>query len=231
MSADTPVSQTPVNPKKPARENALQDTKQANEIAAAERLLTTIQTQPALKDALTKLGYDEAEIGTGTALQAGALAKYTLRQTELAIASQNMEARDTIAKAAEDEFSSYRQTVQALYKGPERATLGASGQIPDDIEVFATTARTAYTAAQKEPYASKLATRGFSPARSAAAFIALTAYSNADAAGKASQKTAVAATTARNTAVKAVNDWVAELRKVAKANLKKTPELLALMQE
>lgn len=231
MSEDTPANPVLVEPKKSVRDNALQDTGQANEITAAERLIGTIQADFALAIALGEIGFDEKEITRGAGLQGDAQDKFTRRQTALSIAGQDKAERDRLATVVEEEFSSYRQTVQALYKGVDRTTLGASGQIPADIEVFATTARTAYAAAQQEPFAGKLATRGFKPARAAAALAMLTEFTTANTKSKASQKAAEAATRERNAAVKAMNAWVAELRKVAKANLKKKPALLALLKE
>jgi len=231
MSDETPTTPTPDSPHKPSRDNALQDSQQANEIAYTKRMIQTITTKNELKAEIARLGFDDNELANGSALQAYAFNKYSERQNLLAIANQQKAERDAIATKAENELSSYRQTVQALYKGPVRTTLGASGRMPEDQEVFETTARSGYAMALTEPYASKLANRGFSPERTAAALVDLDKLGEANTRSKASQKAAVAATKARNAAVKAMNDWSAELKKVAKANLKQKPEFLALLEE
>jgi hypothetical protein len=121
--------------------------------------------------------------------------------------------------------------VQTCYKDTDRTNLGASGRLSEDFEVFDTFVRTAYTTALQEPYATKLATRGFKPERIKAALAALTALATNSTTSKASLKAAEAATKARDAAGKAMNSWTASVRKIAKANLKKSPELLSLLQE
>ncbi|MFT3783820.1 MAG: hypothetical protein QM790_17560 [Nibricoccus sp.] len=230
--ADTPpTNNNSDSPKKPARKLSLQDQQQANDINATQQLLGMVQAKSALKAALAKIGYDDKEMAIGAMLQATAFEKYSSRQTKLASTAQDLSDRDEVSTDVEDEFSSFRQTVQALYKGADRATLGASGEVSHDREVFATQARAAYTAAQKDPYASKLATRGFPPERVAAALEALTGYTGATTTAKSSRKATPASTKERNASVKAMNDWVTELRRIAKANLKKNPELQALVKE
>jgi len=229
MSDNSSPSPTTTGSKKPSHENALQDNQLANEISDVKSMLRTITTQRELAAALEPLGYDEEEIKAGTTLQVDADVKFAARQEALAVAVQDKARRDKADQAVTEEFSTYRQTVQACFKGADRAILGASGRISEDIEAFDTLAHSAYKTALTEPYASVLAKKGFKPARIEAALAALDELATINTTSKASHKAAIAATKARDAARKKMNDWAAGLRKIARANLRKRTDLVALL--
>jgi len=229
MSEDTTPTPPPEDGNKTPHENALQDTQLANDIALVKRMIGTIATQPELAAALEPLGYDQGELKLGLVLHADASNTYTKRQSALATATQDLAAREAVAEPVKEEFTTYRETAQAIYKGAERANLGASGRVSGDIEVFETNARSAYMTALTEPHASALAKRGFKPGRIESALAGIENLSTLNTAASASQKAAIAATKARDAAGKKMNAWASELRKVSKANLKKRPDLLALL--
>jgi uncharacterized membrane protein len=74
-----------------------------------------------------------------------------------------------------------------------------------------------------------LAKKGFKPARIEAALAALDELATINTTSKASHKAAIAATKARDAARKKMNDWAAGLRKIARANLRKRTDLVALL--
>ena len=232
MGENTTTAPAPTVPvTKAPRDNALQNKKLANDIAASESLIQSVRGKKELMLALAKIGYDDQGLDAGLALFRTAQDKFSARQLALGAATTAKTARDLALSTAKDEYSAYRQTVQVSYRGADRANLGASGTIPEDVEKFRTTARSAYTAGQQAPYANVLASCGFTPERIAAALKSLDELAATESACKAAMGDAHAATQERDVAGAALNTWMTKFRKLSHIALKNRPELQAQVQE
>ena len=119
------------------------------DVAAAEEMINTALTTPAILALLKPVGYPDRELEAGLELHGTAQTAFSGRQTSLGAKSDTKNARDGGEKSARAKFSDYRATVQANFKSAaDRKTLGASGKVPGSLGTFITQARAAYRAAQ-----------------------------------------------------------------------------------
>ena len=227
-SSTTPAPSVPST--KAARDIALQSKRLANDIASAERTIQSVLAKPELLLSLALVGYNEKQLNYGLSLFSTAQEKFSARQQALGAATAAKAARDTRLEAAKEEFTAFRETVQANYTKADRANLGASGVVPTDIEKFRTNARSAYAAALQEPFLSVLATNGFTQERLNTAIRALDELAAADSACKNALGAAKATTEARDTAGVALAAWMAKFRKLSHTALKNQPGLRGLIQ-
>jgi len=211
--------------------HALQDQRLANKIGHAERVIQTVLGKPDLILALAPIGYNELELNRGLALFTAAQTTFSARQQALAVATSTKATRDLTLAVAKEEFTSFRETVQANYVKADRTNLGASGVVPVDMEKFRTNARSAYAAALKYPYLGVLATNGFTLERIDTAIKALDELAATDSACESAHAEAKTATETRDAAGKALAQWMAKFRKLSRNALKKRPDLHALIPE
>ncbi len=118
----------------------------------------------------------------GAVLQSAAQAAYNGRQK----ASGKKKEATAPAAAAEESarvtYSDFRETARALFaEEAGLAKLGLKGKAPADLQKFITAARASYSGANDEPYASRLAKRGFKPADNVKAQAELKALATVDA--------------------------------------------------
>ncbi len=223
-----PASTTPA-PKLP-RDNALQNKAHANAIGSSERSIKAALGSPTLLLAIASSGYNENRLNSGLQLAAKAQTAFGARQSAMAVASAAHGSRKTARQAAKTEFVSYRATVQTNYTEADRANLGASGRIPADGEKFITTARGAYSTALTPPHLAKLSEYGYDEERLKTLLASLDALTSTNSAADNAASAAQTATEARNTAVKELKNWTAQLRKIAKNKLKDRPDLFSLLK-
>lgn len=198
---------------KPTRTHALQNIELANEIARAERTILSVLANPDLLLELAPFGYNEATLNEGLALVRNAQIKCGARQKALAQSSQAKVIRDQILFSVQDEFSAYRQTVQANYHETDRNNLGGSGKVPFDTEKFLAYVRSAYMAAQETPYLEVLSNFTFTRERLLAALKTVDELASADRAYRNAAKVAQAATSARDIAGDVLQTWLIKFRK------------------
>lgn len=219
------LSANPAVPAEVLPARSKQDQKLANALADAHNLIQTALDSPALIEALSEAGYNEAELTAGLALWTAAQAKFDARQAADASCALSKAARDELLAKVRTEFIAYRTAVQVDYRGAERAALGAAGRLMGDLEHLQTAVRAAYAAGQKDPYAAKLAKNGFPITRLQAGLVQVTLFAKSDAVYKQHERAATAATAARDDAAGELTAWIAKFRKLAKSALKDEPSL------
>ena len=111
----------------------------------------------------------------------------------------------------------------------DRVTLRVIGDPPDDLQRFINAAYAGYEAALEEPYTEKLSKRGFSAARLDVLRNDLDLLATLDAANElaADSRDDHPDTTERDTAYNELKEYMKELKGVARAAFRKSPEVLA----
>lgn len=218
----------PVTPPAPASSanRADFDQRLANDLSAAATLINAALASP---EVLAELSYTEEEIEEGKALHTAAQAAFNIRQQAVSTASAALGTRDAALALVRDDFTAYRATVQANFPADVRTALGAGGRVPSDLQKFITFTRSAYAAAQQPPYAAVLAKRKLTAAVLAARVVKIDELETLDGQAKAADKSATAATKARDKAGATLIKWVAAFRKQAKTDLRKFPALRAIL--
>lgn len=218
------MSDQPAPAPKPAPRRAEQDQATANLITATRQMIESARDDAAIAATLAGRGYDADKFSEGLALQQAAQDAFTIRQTAMAAQKQAAATLDGAEATAREMYLDFRETVRAVMTASaDRTALGLTGKIPEDLQKFITTARASYTAAQSGPYAATLATYGFPAAAIAAAVAALDALSTADQAQTAAIAAAVQATANRDAAVKAVDQWSRQFKRIAAVALRAQP--------
>ncbi len=226
--ADTTTPAAPggsvITPKAPKGRRSDYDQTLANDITATAEMI-----QAALSDAavLAALSYSEEELREGLALQEAAQKAFDARQNAQGAASAKRLARDTLLKKVMDEFTAFRTTVQNSFPPAARTPLGAGGVVPTDLQKRITLMRGAYTTAQTPDFAPTLAKRKLTAAVLMARLAEVDELEKLSREFRAADKSATAATQARDEAGEAMRKWTGKLRKQAKSDLRGQPELRA----
>jgi len=228
VDAGPAPSTSPAAEKKP-RVHSAQNQKIANAITSALQIISQALADREILAAVSQRGYDDKELQVGLELQAAAQSTFDTRQKSPASRAEAKQMRDEAFEAALDEYSGYRQTVQAVsaYKVSDRTTLGADGKMSRDLQKLVTNATAAYQAAQKAPYMDVLSKRSYTVTRlnnAIAALKTLATYDNAYTGAKANAK---GSTSARDEAFDKLSDWLGEFRTNARLALDSQPVLLA----
>jgi hypothetical protein len=204
-----------------------QDEALANFISQSRVTIETILATPEILALLTPRGYDSAKLSVGLGLQSAAQSAFTVRQTAIGDDTKANQAVASARTAARNAYYDFRETVRAAYRGlAERQALGVVGAIPADTEKLLTLARSGYAAAGQAPYSAVLSGLGYNSAGLSAATATLDILQSARATQEAARTAAIAATTARNDAAKALREWMQALHRITKVALRTHPELL-----
>lgn len=206
---------------------AEQDEALANFISQSRVTLETILATPEILALLAPRGYDSAKLHVGLGLQSAAQSAFTARQTAIGDDTKANQAVASARTAARSAYYDFRETVRAAYRGlAERQALGVVGTIPADTEKLLTLARSGYAAAGQPPYSAVLSGLGYNDAGRSAAMATLDTLQSARATQEAARTAAIAATTARNDAAKALREWMQALHRITKVALRTRPDLL-----
>ena len=220
--SDQPTS-TPA-PKTPAR-RADQDQAIANLITEARLLIEKARDDAEIAPALAGRGFDAAAFAQGLALQQAAQDAFDTRQSAMNAQKKASNTADQAQAAARSAYMDFRETARVNFRDSDaRGALGLTGKIPGDMEKFITTARASYKAAQSAPYQATLATYGFPAAAIASALAALDALAEASKAQDDAISKAVKATTARDAAVEALEQWIKKFKSIASIALRPQPD-------
>ena len=219
-------------PPKPKPSRAAQDQRLANDIAAARVLLETARIDAEIAPLLAARGYDAAKLAQGLAAQQAAQDAYTARQTALGLLGNGATNADAAQTTARQNYADFRETGRAVAAvssnaAAARATLGLNGKVQADAQKFITQARASYAAARQAPHAAQFATYGYPEAILAALESALDALEQAQRAHTAADSGAQDATRRRDAAFKALSEWLAPFKRIAKVALRARPDLLA----
>ncbi len=107
----------------------------------------------------------------------------------------------------------------------DHTALGLAGAVTRDAQKFLTLARASYTTAQATAYQPALATYGYPATALAAALATLDALSTADQAQNVAIGAAKQATADRDQAVKTLEAWVKQFKRIATVALRAQPAL------
>jgi hypothetical protein len=218
-----------IDPSVPIRTYASQDQDLANRINQYRTALTLARTSPELLNLLQPRGYDDVAFAAGIVLCDAAQVTFTARQNAQA-AQQGASALEQAArKAARDGFYDFRKIVRAVFRTDLAAqtALGAAGRVPSDQEKFLTLAAAAYTSALQHPdYLAALTQRGLDQIAIQAEQAKLETLFQANAIHEAAKAAAIHATSERNADAKALDDWWAQFRDIARVALKDRPDFL-----
>ncbi len=212
--------------KKKRSSPAEQDEAISNFISQSRVTIETILGTPEILALLAPRGYDAAKLNAGLALQTAALNAFTVRQTAMGDESKSNQAVTDARILARNAYFDFREIVRAAHRGQsDRQALGVVGTIPPDTEKLLTQARASYSAAGKPPYSTALSGLGYNPAGLTAALATLDVLHAARSLQETRRGVAVRATAVRNTAVKALREWMQTLKRVAKVALRARPDL------
>jgi len=203
----------------------------ANAISEALQLIETARDNADIQALMAPRGYDTATLDDAIAtMHTAAQAGFDARQVAMGVLAS---ANSVLAAADMQErkdFADYRVIARASFSlAADRLALGLNGTAPADTEKFLTTATASYTAGKKPPYTAKLTQRGYAPATIDAELQGLKAVATFAKAASNAKGAAEKATITRNAAAKALKDWTAEFRKVAKRTLRGHPDLLSAL--
>ena len=227
MPDTSPTPSTiPTTPKTP-RDYAEQDQAIADNITSAEQAINGALASEEILALLEPRSYDAKELKVGLGLQEAAQEAFNARQTASGQEAFAKGARDKADAAARAQFSDYRQTCQINFTQPaDRGALGANGKVLTDSQKFITTARSAYAAAGKAPYADTLEVYGYDAKKLKEAQVGLDVLSNAETEYSRKAGATINATQARDDAHEELMKWFSKFRRFAKLALKSQPGLL-----
>lgn len=213
-------------PPKPRASRAEQDQIIANNITDAAQMIETAKTDAELRPFLDAKGYDGAELDKGAAFHAAAQAAFNERQKASGKQKEATAQAAAAEEAARRTYADFRDTSRAVFLAKaDQAKLGLNGKVPSDLQKFITAARASYNAAKDEPYASKLAKRGFKASDNTNAEAGLQTLSTAGGEQTKAIAEAQQATKNRDAAFAALVDWVGEFKRIAKVALRGNPSL------
>lgn len=213
-------------PAKPVIKRSLNNTAQAKYITdSSETLAVALDSANTdIGPILSGAGYDSAALAVGKALATEALRKFGLRQTSLGTRTAAQDLLDADRQTAHDDFVAYKTIARASFKSQgDRIALSLTGDVPDDFELFITTAHTAYIAGTEAPYTAKLTLRGYSAARLTALAAGVNSLANTDADVTSEEGDAIFTTAERNEAYRLLQVWMSEFRGVALGLFRKNP--------
>lgn len=228
-STPTPDPVPAAQPTKRAR--AAQDRIIAAYIADAKKLLSVASTDAEIRPILEAHGYDDSEFATGNALAAAADAAFEGRAGGMGDQKLAGEALRTAIRTAREDFAAFRSIARATFPGEaDRISLSLKGEVPDDISRFITQAKASYTAAAKDPYAVKIAKRGYPAARLTTLSQNLDSLTATGGAQDEAEGDAIGDTAARDAAYAALKAFIKELKGTARGALRGKPALLAKLE-
>ena len=206
-------------------------------IVESGRFLEETRVSTDICEVLNRYGFDDEELSIGMALQGAAMKAFAANHA--GSPPDRSAAGDLKPKVSEarDEFDEFRLVARAVFPAMEdRANLRVMGDVPDDLQRFINMAHTAYTTAAQEPYAEKLAKRGYASDRLTSLHEFLDALAWLDAAHEAAAEETPAADPSadaasgkeeRDAAYNELKAFMKEIKGVARAAFRKDPDTLA----
>ena len=208
-------------------------------INASGRLLEEVRHSESIIEVLIRYGFDDEELSIGMALQQAAKEAFGAADADAASDRGQTAAGELKAKITEarEEYDEFRLVARAVFPGlSDRINLRVMGDVPDDLQRFINLAHTAYTTAEQDVYADKLAKRGYPPERLESLHRFLDALAWLDAAHEAASEGSESEGTpavggesksARHTPYDELRTFMKELKGVARAAFRKDPDTLA----
>lgn len=201
------------------------------------RFLEAARSHTTVTEMLATHGFDDEELSIGMALQAEAHRMFCARhdgcppERDAALALLTRRINE-----ARDEFEAYRIIARAVFPGlADRLNLRATSDALEDLQRFINAAHSGYVAAMQEPYAAKMAKRGYPAAKLEALLREIDVLATLDTAQEIAEANgdhfdAVHADTAdRDRTYQELKAFMKELKGVSKGLFRKQPETLALL--
>ncbi len=220
-------------PSTPKLSGSVEDHAIEQYIIDSGRFLEETRVSTDLCEVLNRYGFDDEELSIGMALQGAAMRAYSANHAGSPPDRSAVELKAKVAEAR-DEFDEFRLVARAVFLPmADRANLRVMGDVPDDLQRFINMAHTAYTTAAQEPYAEKLAKRGYPADRLKSLEEFLDALAWLDAAHEAASEATDPGSTdpggkeERDAAYNELKAFMKEIKGVARAAFRKDPETLA----
>ena len=199
----------------------------ANDISATKQLVNAIMGDGGIRQKLLKRGFDTQKLSAGLTLCKTAEDRWDDRQNAMSAQEKQTALVAKLADEARKAYADFRETARTEFKDEASLTaLSLSSEVPDDLQVFLTEARGAYTSALKAEHQGKLSKVGYGPAELQAEIDALKALSDAVGAQARLAGDAQQSTKDRNSAVQPVRAYRSNLLKIARRVFRKEPAQL-----
>jgi hypothetical protein len=128
--------------------------------------LTTLTSDAELAAIASKHGYDAAELAIGQGYVDALGGGLQKRQQGMGDKENEQDQLETSEKTVRNDYAVFREIARASFPAAaDRTALALSGDVPEDMDRFLTTATTSYTNAGKAPYTEKMTKRNYAPAR------------------------------------------------------------------
>lgn len=201
-------------------------------LSTSARTLEAGRINVDIAERLYPYGMDDEQMAIGMALYEQAKSamdahKSSANHGDVAAAEQSLKAGTDEAR---ETFATFRGIARAAFTGlSDRLNLKLVGEPPDDLQRFINAAHASYMAAAREPYAEKLAKRGYTPEKLGAYCEELDALTqlgedHAEAVGDSDQADSAAH---RDETYNAFKEFMKEFKGIAKTVFRKEPEQLA----
>ena len=225
--AETPTVPTPPVPAPAPKVRSVQDKAVGAYSTLAGTILTTALTNTDIATKLATRSYTPAKIGAGVALQNAAQLAYNNRQNAL---GDRFGAVDDLTRAFEEEtnhYEAFRDLARSFFPDQgDRTTLNLSGPIPQNRASFIAFARAGYTNAMGATYQAELAALGYDTAKLGDELDELANLEKEISQRQVAGGEAAVSVQTRNTAFRALKEWMDKLEGVAKVAL--SPDLALL---
>ena len=214
----------------PKLRRSVEDRAIENYIRDSERLLETARVNSDLSEKLSEYGFDDEELSYGMSLQDAAWKAFCSRHGECP-PERSGEIAELTARVAEarEEFADFRLVARAAFPSlSDRVNLRVIGDPPEDLQRFINAAYSGYEAARAEPYAGRLAKRGFPAAKLDALCNGLDVLATLNVASEIAEGDSAddPDTGDRDTAYNALKEFMKEMKGVSRAAFRKNPEAL-----
>lgn len=214
----------------PKLRRSVEDQAIENYIRDSEHFLETARVNPDITERLAEYGFDDEELSYGMALQDAAWKAFCTRHGECPPERSGDIAELTgRVLEAREEFGDFRLVARAAFQTlSDRVNLRVIGDPPEDLQRFINAAYAGYEAAGEEPYAGKLAKRGFPKAKLEALCKGLDVLATLEAANEIADGNSDddPDTEDRDTAYIALKEFMKEVKGVSRAAFRKNPETL-----
>ncbi len=201
----------------------------SDSLTGAKLALTNSTGDPEIPILVARFGFDRTRLDEGMAIYDAA--DRAVDQSAAANGGQKL-ATDALFKARKKAMTSYQDLstiVKLLVKGNQGALskLGLDRPMPRSTAGFTTAGKILFDNAANDPVImEKIGTRGYTLERLASERANIIAFAEADEVQEAAKGANRVAAAAETAAMKKLNDWMAEYKKIAKIALRDKKNLL-----
>ena len=201
----------------------------SEQLNASQVAITNTLADAEIQGLVTQFGYTPEKMTEGKALYDNALSAVNAQIASAGSqfqATSNLKAAETVAR---DAYQALAKVARAVFinDSARLAQLGLNGAMPRTIAAFISSAYAVFDNAVNVPeIKSALASFGYSDEKLASERQKITAYDSANQVQESLKGAAQQATRDQDTALKAMNAWLAQYIKIAKVALRDKKQLL-----